>query len=70
MNRDFWLFVGGVVAGAVGASLVIKHKEKLKPMVGGMAAKAAGLKDKALEHAGRAKEHAEEVVTEARHVDC
>ena len=69
MNRDFLLFVGGLAAGAIGAALLIKHKDKVKPMAAEMVAKAMNLKEKALEYAAKTKEHAEDIVAEAKHIN-
>ena len=70
MNRDLLLFLGGLAAGAVGAALLIKHKDKIKPMAAGMVAKAMNLKEKALDYAARTKEHAEDIVAEAKHINA
>ncbi len=69
MTKDFWLFVGGVAVGAIGATLVMKNKQKVKPMAAEMVAKAISLKEKAVDYASQAKEHAEDIVAEAKHIN-
>ena len=69
MNKDFWLFVGGAAAGAVAATLLIKNKEKVKPLAAEMMAKAINLKEKAMDYAAKTKEHAEDIVAEAKHIN-
>jgi len=68
-NRNLWLFVGGVAVGAVGAALLYRNREKVKPMAAELVAKAMGLKEKAMEYASRTREHAEDIVAEARHIN-
>lgn len=47
----------------------MKHKDKMKPMAANLVAKSMRLKDKALEYASRTKEHAEDIVAEAKHIN-
>lgn len=61
--------IGCIALGAVGAVLYMKHKEKVKPMAANLVAKSMRLKDKALDYAARTKEHAEDIVAEARHIN-
>ncbi len=68
-SRGFWCCAGCVAAGALGAYLIIKHKDKVKPMAAELVAKSMRLKDKALDYAARTKEHAEDIVAEARHIN-
>ena len=70
MNRDLMVFLGGVAAGVVGAALLVKHKDKVKPMAAEMVAKAITLKEKALDYAAKTKEHAEDIVAEAKHINA
>ena len=58
-----------IAPGAVGAVLYMKHKDKMKPMAANLVAKSMRLKDKALEYASRTKEHAEDIVAEAKHIN-
>ena len=69
MNRDFYLFLGGLAVGAVGAALLIKHKDKIKPLAADAVAKAMCLKEKALDYAAKTKEHVEDIVAEAKHIN-
>lgn len=69
MNRDIWLVLGGVAAGALVTALVMKNKEKIKPATAGMLAKAMNLKDKAANYVSKTKDQAEEIVAEARHIN-
>ena len=69
MGRDFWLVVGGIAAGAIGAAILIKNREKVKPMAAELVAKAMKVKEKALDYAVRTKEHAEDIVAEAKHIN-
>lgn len=69
MGRDFWLFVGGVAAGLVGAALLAKSRDKVKPMAAGMVAKGIRLKEKALDMAAKTKEQADEIVAEAKQIN-
>lgn len=68
-NRDMWIFIGGIAVGALGATLAIKHKEKIKPMAAGLMAKAIQLKEKAMDYAEKTKEHAEDIMAEAKHIN-
>lgn len=61
--------IGCIALGAVGAVLYMKHKEKMKPMAANVLAKGMKLKDKALDYAARTKEHAEDIVAEAKHIN-
>ncbi len=61
--------LGCVALGAVGAVLYMKHKDKMKPLAANLVAKSMRLKDKAAEYAARTKEHAEDIVAEARHIN-
>lgn len=69
MGRDFWLVVGGVAAGAVGAAIVLKNRDKIKPLAAEVVAKGMALKEKALDYATKTKEHAEDIVAEAKHIN-
>lgn len=69
MNRDIWIFLGGLAVGAVGAYIVINNKEKIKPLSAELVAKAISLKEKALDCAVKTKEHAEDIVAEAKHIN-
>ena len=61
--------LGCIAVGAIGATLYIKHKDKMKPMAANLVAKSLKLKDKALEYAAKTKEHAEDIVAEAKHIN-
>lgn len=61
--------VGCIALGAVGAVLYMNHKDKMKPMAANLVAKSMLLKEKALDCAARAKEHAEDIVAEAKHIN-
>jgi hypothetical protein len=61
--------VGCIALGAVGAVLVMKNKEKIKPMASQLVAKSMRLKDKALACVEKTKECAEDIVAEARHIN-
>ena len=61
--------IGCIALGAVGAVLYMKHKEKIKPMAAQLVAKSMRLKDKAMDYAARTKEHAEDIVAEAKHIN-
>lgn len=61
--------IGCIALGAVGAVLIMKNKEKLKPMAANLVAKSMRLKEKAMECAARTKEHAEDIVAEAKHIN-
>lgn len=61
--------LGCVAVGAVGAVLYMKNKEKIKPAAANLLAKGMKLKDKALDYAAKTKEHAEDIVAEARHIN-
>ena len=69
MNRDLLIFVGGVAAGAVGAALLMRHQDKIKPAAATVMAKAMNLKEKALDYAARTRECAEDIAAEARHIN-
>lgn len=69
MKREYWYIIGGIAAGVVGTAVVVANKEKLKPMAATLVAKAMTLKEKALDCAARTKEHAEDIVAEARHIN-
>lgn len=70
MNGRGWVCCLGCIAvGAVGAVLYMKNKDKIKPMAANLVAKGMQLKDKALDYAARAKEHAEDIVAEAKHIN-
>ena len=58
--------IGCIAAGAVGAVLYMKHKDKVKPMAAKLMAKGLQLKEKALTCAAKAKEHTEDVIAEAK----
>lgn len=68
MGRGFWLFLGGMAAGAVGATIVYSNRDKIKPMAANLLAKGMNLKNKTVEYAAKAKEHAEDVVAEAKNI--
>lgn len=68
-NRDMWLVVGGIAAGALGGIVVYKNREKIKPLAAELVAKAMNLKDKAMECAAKTKEHAEDIMAEAKHLN-
>lgn len=61
--------LGCVALGAIGATLLIRNKQKLKPMAADLVAKGMRVKDKALDCAARTKEHVEDIVAEARHIN-
>lgn len=61
--------LGGVALGVIGTVLYMQHKDKMKPMAANLVAKSMRLKDKALECAARTKEHAEDIVAEAKHIN-
>ena len=68
-GKGWWCCIGCVAAGAVGAVLYMKHKDKMKPMAANLVAKSMKLKDKALDYAARTREHAEDIVAEAKHIN-
>lgn len=61
--------IGCVALGAIGAVLYMKHKDKMKPVAANLVAKGLRLKDKALDYAAKTKEHAEDIVAEAKHIN-
>ena len=61
--------IGCIALGAVGAVLYMKHKDKMKPMAANLLAKSIRLKDKAMEYAALTREHAEDIVAEAKHIN-
>lgn len=61
--------IGCIALGVVGAVLIMKNKEKIKPMAADLVAKSMRLKDKALGCAAGVKEHAEDIVAEAKHIN-
>lgn len=69
MEKNYWYLIGGIAVGAIGATIVYKNKQKIKPLAAELVAKAMHLKDKAVEAAERTKEHAEDIVAEARHIN-
>lgn len=69
MTGKGWGCIGCIALGAIGAVLYMKHKEKIKPAAANLMAKGMKLKDKALEYAARTKEHAEDIVAEAKHIN-
>ncbi|MDR1612174.1 MAG: hypothetical protein LBT97_05250 [Planctomycetota bacterium] len=70
MTGKGWAYCLGCVAlGAVGAVLFMKNREKLKPTAANLLAKGMRLKDKALDCAARTREHAEDIVAEAKHIN-
>lgn len=69
MNRTYWCVVGGIAVGVVGAALLYHNREKVKPMASKLVARAFRLKEKALDYAARAREHAEDVMAEARYIN-
>lgn len=69
MNKTAWYLLGGIAIGAVGAALLVKHRDKVKPVAAGLLAKALRIKEKAIDYASRGKEHFEDVVAEARHIN-
>lgn len=69
MNKTYWYILGGVAIGAAGAVLLVRHGDKLKPAAAELVAKAMNLKEKALDYASRGKEHFEDVMAEARHIN-
>ena len=69
VGKGWWCCLGCVALGAAGAVLYIKHKDKVKPVAADLVAKGLRLKDKALECAARAKEHAEDIVAEAKYIN-
>jgi hypothetical protein len=69
MGNDWLKYVGCVALGAVGTVLYIRHRDKVKPLAAKLLAKGLLLKDKAVDHAARAKEHIEDVVAEAKHIN-
>lgn len=69
MNRDFWLVVGGIAAGAVGAALLFQNKNKIRPLAADVVAKGIKLKDKTVGLANKAKKKAEDLVNEAKNIN-
>ena len=69
MASSGWKCIGCIALGAVGAALLIANKEKIKPLAANLVAKSIRLKDKALDCAARAKEHGEDIVAEAKHIN-
>lgn len=69
MDKNYWYLLGGIALGAVGATIIIKNEDKLKPMAADLVAKAMRVKDKAMDMAERTKEHGEDIVAEARHIN-
>lgn len=65
-GKGWWCCLGCIALGAVGAVLVMKNKEKLKPAAAELLAKSMKLRDKALDCAAKAKEQAEDIVAEAK----
>lgn len=61
--------IGCVALGAIGAVLYMKHKDKVKPVAANLVAKGIRLKDKTLDYAAKTKEHAEDIVAEAKHIN-
>ena len=70
MNKGILLVVGGVVAGAVATVAILQNREKFKPAAAQVVAKALRLKEKALDYAVQTKEHAEDILAEARHINA
>lgn len=68
-NRSFWCCVGCIALGATAAVLYMKNKEKIKPAAAELLAKGIKLKEKALNCAAKAKEHAEDIVAEAKMIN-
>lgn len=64
-----WGCIACVALGALGAYVIMKNKDKLKPMAASLVAKGIQLKEKALNAAATAKEHAEDIVAEAKHIN-
>lgn len=69
MEKNYWYLIGGIAAGAIGAAVIYNNREKLKPMAAELVAKAMAVKDKAVDLAERTKEHAEDIVAEAKHIN-
>ena len=68
-GRGIWCCLGCVALGAVGAVLYMKHKDKIKPIAAELVAKSMKLRDKALDYAAKTKEHAEDIVAGAKHLN-
>lgn len=57
--------VGGIVLGAVGATLLSREQNRLRPAVADLLSRGLDVKDKALVFAETAKEQLEDIVAEA-----
>lgn len=68
-SRAFWYFVGSFALGAATGVLYMQNKEKIKPAAAELLAKSMKLKEKALCCAAKAKEHAEDIVAEAKMIN-
>jgi hypothetical protein len=70
MTGKSWAWSLGCIAiGAVGAVLFMKNKEKMKPAAANLLAKGMKIKKKALDYAAKTREHAEDIVAEAKHIN-
>lgn len=69
-NKGIACCIGCVALGAVGAVLLMRHKDKVKPMAEDLLAKSMRLKDKAKDYAAQAKEEVKEVIEEARNINA
>lgn len=69
MEKNYWYLIGGIAAGVVGTAVIYQNREKLKPMAAELVAKAIAVKEKAVDLAERTKEHAEDIVAEAKHIN-
>ncbi len=70
MNEGFknlLFFLAGAAVGALGATVVSRNQESLRPVVTDLLAKGMDLKDKAGAILETAKENIEDLVAEARH---
>ncbi|MCC8191121.1 MAG: hypothetical protein LIP77_10895 [Planctomycetes bacterium] len=47
----------------------MKNREKIKPLAANLVAKSMQFKEKALACAARGKEHVEDIVAEAKHIN-
>ena len=61
--------LGCIALGAIGAALLIKNSDKIKPAAANLLAKGMRLKEKALDYAAATKEQAEDIVTEAKQIN-
>lgn len=68
-RKELGICLACVAVGAIGGALFMKHKEKIKPMAAEILAKSMHLKEKAADCAARAREHAEDIVAEAKHIN-